>query len=257
MDGPSWLGIGAQRCGTTWFGDLLLQHPKVAFGRDGKKEVHFFDRYLVEPWTASARREYAALFDPAKCSGDFTPSYLRSLWVPGLARQACKPDVVLLVLLRDPVERFGSSMRWYATRPGVPVRDRRNEYLNWVRDKGNDAIWGGMYAEQLAAWSQVFPREQFIVLQYEAIRRDPQTAADRVWLALGLNPQPLRAAVEPTWNSTPNSGATDAWEHTPGLKERLRALYAPGVKTLAAKALPVAPGVSPSQSSSLRGSTLR
>ena len=36
--GPSWLGIGAQRSGTTWLTDLLVQHPQVGLGTNGKKE---------------------------------------------------------------------------------------------------------------------------------------------------------------------------------------------------------------------------
>ena len=30
MSAPAWLGIGAQRSGTTWFTDLLTQHPQVS-----------------------------------------------------------------------------------------------------------------------------------------------------------------------------------------------------------------------------------
>ncbi len=31
-------GIGAQRSGTTWFTDLLVQHPSAGLGTNGKKE---------------------------------------------------------------------------------------------------------------------------------------------------------------------------------------------------------------------------
>ena len=42
--GPSWLGIGAQRSGTTWFTDLLTQHPEVGLGTNGKKEQHLLHK---------------------------------------------------------------------------------------------------------------------------------------------------------------------------------------------------------------------
>jgi Sulfotransferase domain len=231
MSGPAWLGIGAQRCGTTWFAELLVQHPRVALAADGRKEVHFFDRYLVEPWTDAAAAEYASLFDAGKCAGDFTPSYLRCLWVPPLARRACRDDVALIVLLRDPVERFASAMRWYASRPGVPSPDDRRAFLGWTRDKGNDSLWGGMYATHLAAWAREFPRERFVVLQYEAVRDDPQSAADRAWRAMGLGPHPLRTAQERSWTST-GGAAADPWLTSPGMEEQLRALYAPEVDDL-------------------------
>ena len=38
MGYPAWLGIGAQRSGTTWLTDLLTQHPQVALGTNDKKE---------------------------------------------------------------------------------------------------------------------------------------------------------------------------------------------------------------------------
>lgn len=231
MAGPSWLGIGAQRSGTTWFSELLLQHPQMALARDGRKEVHYFDRFLVEPWSDACVARYAELFDPAKRSGDFTPSYLRCLWIPALARRCCGPDVTIVVLLRDPLERFDSAMRWYATRPGVPDAAKRTEHLNWVRDKGNDATWGGMYATHLAAWTREFARERFIVMQYESVRRAPAEAAGRVWRALGLGERPLAAAAGRTWNAT-DASAPAAWSSSPGLRERLSELYAPEVETL-------------------------
>lgn len=234
MSGPAWIGIGAQRCGTTWFADLVCQHPEVALAKDGRKEVHFFDRFLVEPWTKADASAYADLFDASKRAGDFTPSYLRCLWVPQLVREACGEGVLLVVLLRDPVERFASAMRWYASRAGVPQPDDRRAYLGWTRDKGNDALWGGLYATQLRGWTEVFPRERFLVLQYETLRKDPQAGAERFWRALGLEPVTLASPSEKSWTSTaPGSAAADPWLATPGLRERLRSLYAPEVESLA------------------------
>ena len=42
--GPAWLGIGAQRSGTTWLTDLLTQHPLVDLGTNGKKEQHLLHK---------------------------------------------------------------------------------------------------------------------------------------------------------------------------------------------------------------------
>lgn len=234
MTGPAWLGIGAQRSGTTWFSDLLLQHPQMALAKDGRKEVHFFDRFLTEEWSASETSRYRALFDEDRRSGDFTPAYMRSLWVPPLARQACGEGVLVLALLRDPVERFASALRWYATRPDIPgASSDRRLYLNWVRDKGNDALWGGMYATQLAAWAREFPRERIMVLQYEAVRDDPQAAADRVWKSLGLESRRLRATADPSWTTTIEMPPPEPWTSLPGLDRQLRGLYAPEIDALA------------------------
>ena len=40
----SWLGVGAQRSGTTWLIELLTQHPEFNLGKSGQKELHILDQ---------------------------------------------------------------------------------------------------------------------------------------------------------------------------------------------------------------------
>jgi hypothetical protein len=160
-----------------------------------------------------------------------TPAYLRCLWTPPLVRRACGEGTVLVALLRDPIERFASAIRWNLRQDGRPTPEVRRRYLAWIREKGDDAIWAGMYASQLARWARSFAKERFVVLQYEAVRLDPQSAVRRVWTALGLPPRELRSAPKPTWNST-DCTAAGALEALPGLRDDLRGLYEEEVATL-------------------------
>ena len=41
---PDFLGIGAQRSGTTWLYEQLRGHPQVVMSSK-RKEIHFFDRH--------------------------------------------------------------------------------------------------------------------------------------------------------------------------------------------------------------------
>ena len=104
MTTPAWLGIGAQRSGTTWFTDLLTQHPDVGLGTNGKKEQHLLHKVGDGLVPAS---DYLELF-PADGvrRGEWTPQYLRHASAPATAARLLGPDVPVLVLLRDPVERF-------------------------------------------------------------------------------------------------------------------------------------------------------
>ncbi|MGH2787659.1 MAG: hypothetical protein ACRDJV_07080 [Actinomycetota bacterium] len=119
IEGPSWIGIGAQRCGTTWFTDLLVQHPRMdVAGRGdaasgGKKEHHFLYRYgLTRDWSAAARDEYRATFTSDELKlGEFTPYYLRASWICELTADSLPEDAPLLVLVRDPIDRFASAVR--------------------------------------------------------------------------------------------------------------------------------------------------
>lgn len=183
--GPRWLGIGAQRSGTTWFTQLLLQHPQVSLSERDKKELHYFDPFLTRPFTDRHARDYRALFQ-GEYSGEFTPGYLRWPWVPDLVRRTCGEDVVLIVLLRDPIERFASLLRYAAYRRFRASGRRRPPRGREAANLGTAGAWGGMYAAHLRTWSAHFARDRFIVDQYERIQLDPQTAVERVWSRIGL-----------------------------------------------------------------------
>src|ERR671938_577720 len=87
--GPAWLGIGAQRSGTTWFTDLLLQHPDVTLSNVRAKELRWMNRAPNRPFDAE---EYISVFDVDGHPGEFTPMYLRALWVPERAREVIEPE---------------------------------------------------------------------------------------------------------------------------------------------------------------------
>lgn len=112
IEGPSWLGIGAQRCGTTWLTDLVTQHPLMDVP-GGKKEHHWLYRYgLMHDWSPEAREEYRRTFShPEVRMGEFTPYYLRSPWIVELTRDALPESAPIFVILRDPIDRFASALR--------------------------------------------------------------------------------------------------------------------------------------------------
>ena len=132
------------------------------------------------------------------------------------------PEAPVLVLLRDPVERFRSAMRLAATRAAA----------------GNPSPWPypvpitmqtftGFYADQLAAWAAAVGRDRMVVMVYEQVRRAPQAAVDQVWRRLGLDPVPL-ARVDEASGSSSRAG----WEWPEGLEESLRVLYRPQLARL-------------------------
>lgn len=231
-DGPAWLGIGAQRSGTTWFTDLLLQHPQVGLGRPQRKELHHLTPSLVVGSRADLEEAYLDCFRglPGK-PGEFTPAYLRCLWLPPIVRRLCRPDVVLLALLRDPIERFVSAMRHYRRLPSYPGKDPA-ALREWARMVGAEVQWGGMYATQLGAWAEVFPRSCIIVEQYEQVVVDPQSTVARVWAALGLDTGVALQDVDRPSSTSSGSGRTWSWDLLPGFRGALHEAYQPEVARL-------------------------
>lgn len=214
--GPAWLGIGAQRAGTTWFTDLLLQHPKVTLSKRERKELHILERPNVDV------KAYRRLF--GRYAGEWTPYYMRALNIPPIAAEALDDDAVVLVLLRDPVDRYASAMRHYESR-----RRLRKVTPELRRLIGSDVTWGGMYAAQLEAWAESIGTERMLVMQYEALTADPQKHADLVWQRLGLDPVPLQQAGKKSRTTSKKA----SWEWPEGLQERLARAFSPDVRRLA------------------------
>src|SRR5680860_1100775 len=100
---PTFLIAGGMRCGTTSLNAYLREHPEVSVGQP--KEVHFFDQNYERgiDWYL----QHFPGSDNSKAVGEATPAYL---YYPEIAERIATtlPDVRILVLLRDPVDRAHS-----------------------------------------------------------------------------------------------------------------------------------------------------
>ena len=221
MAAPAWLGIGAQRSGTTWFADLLTQYPQVGLGTNGKKEQHLLHKVADGREPAETYLDLFPDHDGVR-RGEWTPQSLRHASAPAAAARLV-PDAPVLVLLRDPVERFRSAMRLHATRLAATGKS------SWPYPVPMTVqTWTGCYADQLAVWAHHVGRDRLRVMVYETVRADPQAYADDVWRALGLDPVPLQDV-----DSASGSSSQADWEWPDGLRESLEVLYAPQVSRLA------------------------
>jgi hypothetical protein len=175
---PDFVGVGAQRAGSSWWHRLIEEHPAVHPLGLGAKELHYFDRFWRGGYDVSDGRAYADLFmrPPGMMCGEWTPRYMYDPWTPPLMRRAA-PDARLLVQLRDPVERFHSGV-WHAA-----------TYIGRTdADVINGAIARGRYGSQLQLLLKHFPREQVLVLQMERCRRDSADMLAKTFAFLGLDP---------------------------------------------------------------------
>lgn len=178
---PDFVGIGAQRSGTSWWYRGIEAHPSVAAVEGQAKELHYFNRFWKDPPGPEFPEEYHRLFPrPAgSLAGEWTPRYMLDFWAPMLLREAA-PAAKLLVMLRDPVERFRSGVERALRRaPGGEPID-----LGRV----SDAVARGLYAAQLRRVLEHFAREQILVLQFERCRDEPLAQLAATWRFLGLEP---------------------------------------------------------------------
>jgi hypothetical protein len=201
---PSALIIGAQRSGTTSLFNYLVRHPDVRppYG----KEIHYFDLHYARGvrWYRG-RFPYGYRLHGGALTLDASPYYLMHPQAPARAARLL-PDVRLVVLLRNPVDRAFSHYQH-------EVRDGR-ETLSFSEaiEKEPERLAGeeerlradagyysythhrysytrrGHYIEQLRRWAEHFPRTRLLVLQSERLFRDPAVAIGAVHEFLGLRP---------------------------------------------------------------------
>jgi hypothetical protein len=175
---PDFVGIGVQKAGTTWWFNSICAHPDVYARGDIHKERHFFGRYANRRFGPAECKIYHDWFPrpPDALTGEWTPDYIHCPWVPALLAQAA-PRTRLLVLLRDPVERFRSGL----------AHQRRDRGRLTV-ETYQDAVTRGLYHEALGRWTEYFPPEQVLLLQYEQCIADPGFQLARTHRFLGLEP---------------------------------------------------------------------
>jgi len=137
---PDYVGVGSARSGTTWWDGLINAHPRVSRLSTTPKEVHFFDSRWAHDLAQADIAAYHALFarPTGHVAGEWTPGYMLDAWTPALLRRAA-PEALLLVLLRDPVERF---------RSGRTLAESRFTVGSTARAAANAALNRGIYADQ-------------------------------------------------------------------------------------------------------------
>ncbi len=177
---PDFIGVGVQRCGTTRWFKLITSHPQVTRSA-AAKELHYFDRFHSHAPTSSELAGYHEYFPRADgvTVGEWTPLYMSAPWIPRLLAAAA-PDARLLVLLRDPLERYLSGLQLDAT-----VAARRGAPLS--RYAPLEAFVRGLYHAQLSRLLAHFERSRVLILQYERCTREPQSQLRRTYEFLGLS----------------------------------------------------------------------
>lgn len=260
---PDFLGIGAQKSGTTWLHDNLARHPEIWM--PPVKEMHYLDhlppnllkRLLSrKQWLRTARahlrhclgealkggsraeldwalryclsprddRWYGALFPeiPGKVTGEVCPGYARMPEERVAEVRALMPDIKIVYLLRNPVERAWSALAMhfrehYAgidTIPEAEIEARLRKAKAWRH---------GEYLLNLAGWEAHYPAEQILIGFFDELAADPAGLLRRILAFLGVDSSEAALPAEVARASNPGRG-----EQVPERFERVlaRALVA-------------------------------
>lgn len=205
---PTFIGLGAQKCASTWVHRLLATHPQVSL--PAVKEIDFFSHRFDYGYQWYERHfEYSAV---ETCTGEVSPSYFHDPSAPQRISDYC-PDVKLLLTLRDPVERAVSNHK-HEVRLGHVVGD-----LSFEAGLANNPMYieQGLYGKHLANWLRWFPPDRIYVALMEDIRERPAEVAREIYSFLGIDED----FESPALNRRFNTSFANRYQPLVRLKDRV------------------------------------
>jgi hypothetical protein len=184
---PTFLGLGGQKCASSWIHKVLEDHPQV-FVSD-PKELDFFTHRYDRGYTWYERCFAGACGAPM--IGEISPSYFCDAQAPARVR-AYAPEMRFVLALRDPVERAFSN-HLHEIRKG----HYRAEDLTIEAGLARNPMYleQSRYGTLLVRWLDAFPLERFLILVQEDIQVRPEVEARRLYAFLGVDPDHRSASV--------------------------------------------------------------
>lgn len=184
---PTFLGLGAPKCATTWLFQCLQAHPEVYVA--DVKETNFFIFDTIEGRLDEYRTHFEAAANE-QAVGEISVSYWYSKVAPARVYKYL-PDCRLFVSLRNPVEQI-YSLYWH--------RQRQN-FHRWDLDlaKNVDSFEAALdvFSEELVEpcrhyrnirrWLDYFPPSQLLVLLLDDIKDDPANQISRLYSHIGVD----------------------------------------------------------------------
>jgi len=198
MSKPDFMGIGAQRCGTTSMYHYLSRHPDIA--KPARKETFYFayNYDKSEEW-------YRNIFPDSGKSFEICTYYLYHPLAPQRIKNEWDGNK-FFVMLRNPVDRAYSQF-WHEKRVGhedaiITFDDAVN--LEEARLRGSDPRRGraigyesfgylkrSIYVEQLERWFRYFDREKIEIIKSERFYQNTSKVVKELLEFLDIAPLDL------------------------------------------------------------------
>ena len=217
LDCPTLYLVGARKAGTSSLFHYISKHPefkgtKMDAGPKVGETFYFSNFYEKKSW-----QQYLSLFpEGGVMTGDASVGNLVHSLVPRRLHESCWKQAKVVMLFRDPINRFQSNflMRSRLQRGGVSsnssislyLQMQLNEYfhkslqrmtnikhivLDWNKLVGLfhpsiNIIYEGIYYVHLLNWLCNFPAENILIINSEEFYQNSSAILDLVFQFLGL-----------------------------------------------------------------------
>ena len=190
---PTFIVGGSAAAGTSFLSSILVQHPEIYLPEPMRPEPHYFLKsweyekgfdYYLHRWFESAHEGHVAL-------GERSSSYLFGGQKVAERIAQDLPDVKLIFVLRDPVERTWANFRYTSLEGLEPLSFQEALESEQERIGKQKGIWAeiqphnytgrGLYGAQLRAYLTVFNPDQILIIKSEDLRVRLEENLERLW----------------------------------------------------------------------------
>ncbi|HEY7000728.1 MAG TPA: sulfotransferase [Candidatus Udaeobacter sp.] len=225
VGGPNFLCVGAHKAGSTWLYQQLDSHPD--FWMPPVKELHYFDQLsrvqraspsrcrderdlrfleMLKGLSAEPRidlENYGRLFEPkgSQISGDISPNY--STLTDEVIQQIVGyfPNLLVILLARDPVERMWSHLSMEVNYRQVEPFDATNidEVNRHLSRRG--LLLRSFPSVVVARWKRHVHPKQFRVYFFDDLQSNPGELRCSIIRFLGADPEKPGSRLTADYNT--------------------------------------------------------
>jgi len=215
---PHFLGIGAQKSGTSWLHKNLKHHPQIWL--PPIKEIHYFDRPSAKPkvlqlnsrqfkqaWRQIKKGQhigwylryfflpcndnwYASLFSPevGQIAGEITPKY-SILDCETVARiHTLMPTTKIIFLLRNPIHRTWSQANRRARQVLLEGKHTDEKVIKqFMAQESESPHRRSDYLTLLQLWESFYPQEQIFIGFFEQLKENPRQLLSDIYQFLDVD----------------------------------------------------------------------
>ena len=179
---PNLIIIGAQKCATTSLHYYLNFHPQISMSRE--KELDFFIQ--ERNWRKGIEWYKSNFKGEEKIHGESSPNYTKYPLYDGVPARihSIVPEVKLIYILRDPIERIVSS---YIHNYSSGTENREISEALSDMDFNNTYICRSKYFMQLKQYLQFFPYSNIMIITREELFNDRRRTLNKIFRFLNID----------------------------------------------------------------------
>ncbi len=206
--------------GTSTLHLWLNRHPQIGLSKP--KELHYFCECPAPHLRAADNfDDYTSfLAEDVPVTGESSPCYLFYPKTPGKIASHY-PDALILISLRDPVERFWSHylMNEIYRATGLTPEAVLEACLARGRTNALEDIFGmGLYHDQVQRYADTFGRDRLLVTFLEEMEADPEGTLGSVFKFLDLEPVRVNSAIRDKQYAEPRGAIGRMFLRNPGVR---------------------------------------